>query len=613
MTLVKIVISEKADINIKHEYFPISTALKDEGPKKPNSLISVFQISNIVKEGDFIEYIQDMVDVNFLRAIYNFHLSALDDRGYNVNPNTDPPASRFDIVDNGKFLGNYAIDFVNGNDDFITVENSNIIGINENTTPSEPRVNIDLQGQFDISIWFTPDRVQQNDDTDEPILWSYFDSPTGLEIGITGMNGNDASWRGFARIGNGSTIEIMTGSSQTVFNETSGNNDPVLIRVYRGDDDIIRMDINGVEDTTRTESADLNPTSQDMFFGGGGPAESDKNYNGLIHQIRIYCGETLTIQQADIVRWAKPQAFTKKFSGKIWRVKDNEVSKIAYALANSQGLLTLKLNSQIAHPLPDNPVDPETLTQILQSVIDKINLDTSTRDFTLKIAPDVTFDFVPITPPNTLIGTMYEIGSFLEFINILLVWTQTVFYTTSNNLLIIEPKAGRDSNIIFDQDSQTTPYDVTVSESNDNNNINQIILTGRSGITFETGPSVNDLRRTLRKNVLQLDDSGDLSAYGFSQLDESWGTENFPNANSLPEPRFDIKITSLLNSVRYNQKVNIVNSRKDIDIDTPISQIDTSYPSGNMTIKCNNTDIDYYDSIQLTITSKNELQDNVLS
>ena len=598
MTLARVIVQEVNRTKV-HTYYPLSVSVKNEGSKKPDTFIGTFKRGNIVKNGNEVRYINDVADVEALRVIYNFQLSALDEGGYDIDPDVDPISSRFEEVTTGKYMGHYALDFDASGDGVIFSNSADL----ENK--------IDLSKQFDIFVSFTPDRTQLNDGSDEPILWSWFDSPTGLEIGISGDNGDDDSWRGFARIGNGSLVSTITGQNQLIMRDTSGDFNPILIRVYRGQDNIIRMEINGEEDVTVSESASLQPSGADMIFGDGNPVEVSKEYLGLIHQVRVYSGDTVKSQQANFIRWAKPITHSTEFRGLIWTKKDNATSTTVKAQSHSRILLTGDLSSEDSSPFDPTSFDlnglgTEGFADIVQDVLDSFPV--SGLDFT-----NFTIKHVDAFEEQTTValqGNIYQTGSFMDFINILLEFSDTVFYITTRNILIVETNAGKQTNYVFEQNNPegtvAAPYNITVDELNDEVTINEVILNGSdhlfpnaSEINTYTLASTNDIKRTLRQNIMQLDSSIDFDSLG-SKIVQLRQTTN---------KQFKIKITSALHSVRFNQKVNIINSDKNIDEDTIITQVTKSHPSQHTLINTGENDIEYYDNIQKTIVQSQTLFD----
>jgi len=661
-----------------HSYFPLSTTLKDEGIKKPDQFTATYKINNIVKEGFNISYIQDVTDVDDLGGIWNFQLSALDEGGYDEDPITDPDTSHFVTPDTGKYMGFYAANFtIDGVTDIVIddpgsgFDNASVIvaitgdgvgatafaTVNEDggienitvtnsgqdyssatvtisggggsgatadaTITTQGGIDIansnlsrlNLSKQFDIFVSFTPSRLQDNDGSDEPIVWSHFDSPTGLEIGITGDNGDDDSWRAFARVGNGSLVTTMEGQNQLIMrDDDSENPDPIIIRVYRGQDNIIRMEVNGEEDDTLNESASLQPSGEDLTFGDRSSGSAGE-YIGLIHQVRNYSGNVLLQHQADNIRSAKPIPFSLRFRGKIWKTKDNIASTSVKAQSDAYELLTGTLGAD--EPDQNNPTEHDLTSESYLSILQSGATDVALLNtFTVKAKDSFAFVDTTVTPFDPA-GKILEIGSFMDFASILLAFSNTVFLITSRNVIIVETKEGKQTNFVFEQnDSDTStpniaaPYNITTDESNDVNLANDITLISSRAGKIRRFYSPNDIKRALRKNVEQLDDNKDLDNYA-SRL--RFNLSDSQSSTPLPNVKHIVKITGIINSVRHNQIVNVINAEKNIDVNEEITQITVSFPSEHVIINTGEFDIDYFDRIEKTVIKSDELVDSTLS
>ena len=176
---------------------PIYADVTLHGIKRPDVAKFKYTIQSSIQEEDEISYIQDVVDVTFLNAIWNFQLSARDERGYNFDA-PDPSEDRFHrITDiNNRFLGNYALDF-NAQNQGITVP-----------ATTELNARCDLSKQFDIFIWCTPENVQFISCNNEPILFSKYNGNSGLEIGISNTSGG---WNPFVRFVTSNGTATVTG------------------------------------------------------------------------------------------------------------------------------------------------------------------------------------------------------------------------------------------------------------------------------------------------------------------------------------------------------------------------------------------------------------------
>ena len=300
MPIVKAVVTDLENSPKTTHLYPYKTKLKLEGDKKPDTLEAIFGMQDDIDQNYEIKFLQDIVDTSYLRGAYQMQLSALDESGYNHDP-TDPAESRFVKVSSGRFKGNYALDFAS-NGQGVSVASAN-------TT------NIDISKQFDIWIWFTPNTTQLHDGSDEPILWSFYSSGnTGLEIGITGNNGTNSSWKVFLRYGGGSAVTqtgANTGKIMTGY--------PVLIRVKRDDKNVLKAFVNGQEEISTTVTTDFQPSSTAMTFGDASHTSSS-DFKGKIHAIRVYGGACLNNADSKKLRLSKPVVQIMKFNGRVRKV-----------------------------------------------------------------------------------------------------------------------------------------------------------------------------------------------------------------------------------------------------------------------------------------------------
>lgn len=595
MTQSVCVVTE-TDASTRHEYTPIEVKFANEGAKKPNTLEAHFTINNLIRENFQIAYIQDIVSVEYLACVHNFQLSALDDRGYDLDGESGASVvideSRFADISSGRFKGNYAIQF-SETDQAIKVPSAKAL------------TRIDLSKQFDIYIFFTPAPTQFLSGNDEPLLWSFHDdtgTERGLEIGITEQDTTDV-WRGFVRANNGNNADVIRGDIQITLGVAA---EPTLIRVFRDADEVIHLEVNGEPDGTLLKTGSLQPQSgsADLIFGNG--KDNNDHYNGLIHQERTYIGTVLTQSQADTIRQSRPNLTIMKFAGLIWDVQDKESFKIARCDSHSKDLVKRKLSEDL---FPDNgdediennvfdisPTGP-SFKDTLQDIVDATG-----AGFTVR-AKDA---FVTTTAVNTgfaIIGRLIAVGSFLEVVSILLLFSDTTFYVTPRKLLIIETDAGHDTDFVFDQDSDVTSYDITESEDNDTTKSNEVILTGIDGVTSARSFSaVVGTDSTLRKHITQLDTTTDLEILAI-RLRQTRDTIN---------TRFAVKINVLVNWVRFNHKVVIKNAVKNIDDTFIVAQIEHGYPISDTKIMVNEHVIDFFDITNNDISTQDGLVDNTI-
>ena len=612
MPLAKCVITETGSSPPVHTYYPLSAIMKQQGTKKPDTLEVILPMQNKIDENYEISYIQDVVDTEYLRAVYPMQLSCLDEGGYNQDP-TDPAESRFVKVDIDKFKGQYALQF--------TADSQGV------EVPSAKTNNIDLSGQFDINIWFTPDATQLQDGTDEPTLWSFRDSNNGLDIRITGTNGNNSSWRVYLIVDDG-TIPATgyTGSSELIMNtltdQSTTRNMPCHIRVKRGSDNLLKAFVNGVEDISISKSGSMQPSSTAMVFGDT-ESSSDDEYKGTIHEVKVYCGATISDVDATRIRVTKPIVQYMKFNGRVNKITNKVAAKRVLCQSNSYNITRAKLGGLLNQAAVVHALQSVTFKTIAQSAIDN-GIQITAGTYKVRNLDS----FVPLQIGGiTIAGNIYEMGSLVEFLNILLLYGQCVMYFTPRKNVIIETNTGhvtgtkKDTNtsnqfpFVFDQNSTVKPYNITTSEVNDTKIINQFLLFGRGTVSAEVKFSPSDgIRRTLRRNVRQLDLENDLKALGYQMQDDAGGLEG------KAKDKFVIKSSAPIHHIRFNHVVEVKrsngnNSRitgvtdNDLDEEFIVQQVEWNYPSGVTTINVGENDIDVYDDLVKVSKANDNLTD----
>ena len=612
MPLAKCIVTETGSGSGVHTYYPLSAIMKQQGTKKPDTLEVILPIQNEVDENYEISYIQDVVNTEYLSAVYTMQLSCLDEGGYNQDP-TDPADSRFVKVDIDKFKGQYALQF--------TADSQGV------EVPSAKTNKIDISGQFDINIWFTPEATQLQDGSDEPTLWSFRDSNNGLDIRITGTNGNNSSWRVYLIVDDG-TIPATgyTGSSELIMNTLSNPTRimPCHIRVKRGSDNLLKAFVNGVEDISISKSGSMQPSSTPMVFGDTESSSSDE-YKGKIHEVKVYCGATLSDVDATRIRVTKPIVQYMKFNGKIVKITDKLAAKRVISESNSYNLTKAKLGTTYGGTIVSSALSSVAFKTIVQSAIDN-GIDMINGTFTVRNVDA----FTQQQEVYALAGNIWQIGSLVEFINILLLYSNCIMYFTPRKNVIIETNAGHNTGytssdyFVFDQNSTTTPYNITTSEIDDSKVINKIILVGKGNVTDERDFTPTDgVRRTLRRIVKQLDNTNDLNELGYKILMDLGGLGGSSSELGKAKQKFVIKSSAPIHNLRFNHKVTVKRKNgnnsnvtgvtdKDLDEQFLVTQVKWNYPSGTTTINVGEYDIDFYEDIVKIGKSTDNLTDTTL-
>ena len=609
--------------------------MKQQGVKKPDTLDFALPMQNKIDEQYKVSYIQDVVDTEYLQAVYPMQLSCLDEGGYNQDP-TDPADSRFVKVDIDKFKGHYALQFLTArtdNADFTTGQGVAVLTANTNK--------IDISGQFDINIWFTPDATQLRDGTDEPILWGFLDSGNsgshGIHIGIVGTNGNNSSWRVFVRYNKGGGSQTLPGSSElimnTLTNQSTTRNMPCHIRVKRDSDNLLKAFVNGVEDISQSVTGTLQPSNTSMTFGDAWH-QDESEYKGTIHEVKVYCGSTLSDKDAGKVRVTKPIVQYMKFNGSVVKIKNKQMAKTIFCQSNSYTLTTSRMGTSYGGTVISHALSSTSFKTIAQSAVTNTSPDSS-MNFTIRNVDS----FAKIQEVFALAGNIYEVGSPIEFLSILLSYSDCIMYITPRKNIIIEtnlghntgtlkdPSSAADANLfVFDQNSTVSPYNITTNEINDTKVVSQVILVGRGNVTYQNGIQYvppDGIKRTLRRSVRQLDNSNDIGELGYKILIERFNL-GVPNSTlGFPKERYTVNSVAPIHHIRFNHRVQIKRkngnnsnvsglTNNDLNVKLNVSQIEWNYPSGLTIINVGEYSIDFYEDMLSLGKSTDDFIDTTL-
>ena len=579
MTLAKAVVLDTTKKKVG-EFYPLSATVTQYGNKKPDEFNGVFKITDKIKENYEVSYIEDIVDVRNLSYIWNFQMSVRDDGGGDADGFTDPPTfsqepteSYFTRATSGKFKGHYAYNSVGS-----VVE-----------VPRAKLGNFDLNRQWDIFAWITPNFPQPGNEP-QPIFLSFYDDFHGIEIGLQNYIGD--SWYVFVRFGNGE--EYTNFGFEQIKIEKNGEQVPIMIRLFRKGNGNIELEVNGKEDSQFViAGTNLNPVSNINLRFGNGDNFNDQ-FRGMIHQVRFYNGVNLTRREADTILTAKPQPFTMKFRGPVRNINDKETTKKIQCLSQSGILTNQKLDPELDWPSDINsfPIQSTSFKTIVQNAITALN-----APFLVQRG-----DSFVNTTGLTFHGNIIGIGLFTEFMKILGLLSETVFYTTPRGVFIIESDSGVDTSYVLSQDSPPV-YDVVETEEDSIKTANAVRITIDSNTSVYSSVSSADAKRTLRITLRQLDHLLDLENYGTLLAQSLYQTKT----------KYVVASRAPVHHMRYNLKVNVKNKTRDIDIDDTVAQVDNHYPAdkkGNRTyIKVGENDIDMFEVHKITADVENGLTD----
>lgn len=561
MTRAKVIIREKGAYANSHEYDVISAKVNKNGRKKPDDLEVVLPMQARARKDDIIYYIEDIADLDYCCGIWNFQFSGKDERGYETDTN-DIIDARFSNGRPGKFYGQWALEFDAAS--FWTRLNTSLGGI------------INMSGQFDIYVWFTPSASQVQT---KPIVFSKYDGLRGIEIGFD-TSGGAGNWRPLARVGNGTTTTEIIGTSTKI---TASQ--PNLIRVYRNDENDIFIETMGVQDDeTLNESASLEVGSTAIYFGGGSHSVNDR-YNGALHQVRIYCGSTLSEDDSCAILRSKPQPYVMQFGGRIWDSQDITTAK--------------KVKAQSwAQMFNDWFVDSSSITEPAIGGVTRAGNVYAGGQGAILIARDLINNYNENFDDEFLVkgsitgllptGDFTAVGYFGDLVSLLSIFSLYTFYTTPRKIIIFEAIVGQDTDYIFDQDDERFRYDIKQSEDSDIAVYNDVSVVGSDGTIYrntDVDTAAGETPHAYTLNVPQFASGTDLDVISFNIL----------TFQAESKSRYVVVANASIPHARYNLLASVSNASKVLADRDVISSIETHYPSGRTIVNIGTHKLDSFD------------------
>ncbi len=365
MSKVKLIYIKKNSTGVvtsRRECHIISSIIRRQGVRTVDSGEIVVSGSVNIQEGDDVSYIQDVADTKYLRGIWNFQNSARDEAGYKLWDDESNSSYAFENI-----AGSISSGFwnVQGKDrKFVEswvlklTGSSTKVKIDNVVLPQQTGNNvIDLTNQFDIFMWF---KRHDNSDGAETCLFSKYDnggSGNGLEIWVVKPDGSGDD--GYIKVkarnnGTDTNITYSNPASSPVHASFGHGSRYALVRVMRGQDDKIKVYVNNTLVKEQSYSSSMNNTTA-MFIGS--------DYNGgnnarvQIGQLRIYCGGVVSDDDATSIYTAKPQPFTAKLNGTVWKVTDKSDKKKLDVFSSSKLLLNTFVDSSERSSGSGNPLE----------------------------------------------------------------------------------------------------------------------------------------------------------------------------------------------------------------------------------------------------------------
>ena len=441
-----------------------------------------------VQQGDEVYYIQDVLDVTSLKAVWNFYGGFRDESGYEhddvytapyaipacVNSSLQVTESQIDW----KHKGYYKFKINANTPDGVQIEKK---FKNNDTSVSKVPV-IDMSGDFDMIFEF---KTTWNHDGQT--LFDNYDHATsggrGLKVVI-----NSASTNITITADDGTTETIMVASGITSYNTVT------FVRIRR-QGGIFKLYLDGVEKTltNNTNAGNLNSNQNIHFFKEYNESTSaylaNTGWIGVPIQFRLY-NTVLLDDEVKKLRISKPVNTTMKFGGRIWKMEDKGSSKKLSCSSFAKELLGTHITSNTFGdtPLDTNigSVSPGSRSynryyQSGSSVSTRPSMEDILIDI-LKYVDGGVYTYFANEPDNSFYGDFFAEGSLLDIIKVMMI------IDTDNHMFVVTPRK-----VLFISEEVETnqvisnkSYDIVDSGKDDTGVTNSIFTTGRKKIYTDT-------------------------------------------------------------------------------------------------------------------------------
>jgi hypothetical protein len=409
----------------------IKSVVKREGKRSVDHATITVSAKHDIEENDTVSYMQDEVDTTFLTGIWNFQGSCKDESGNNLN-GTGNADYRYPNTGTNirKFGANYALQFDAAGEE---------ITISDNTE-------LDFTKQFDINIAFTmessnPSSHFNGSSNTTQMLFSKHDGTNGVEIGIKYLGAPNFRWVIYAKLDS----TTFTGDASLpvdfggIYHTTAR-----FIRFYRDDDNKVKLLLDNVTDGTncvQTVAVNSTRTTANLYFGTDRTQAMD--FDGILHQVRIYTGGYLSEGDSHKLISVAPQPMTLKFIGKVEKIRDSFDNKILLCKGLTKFILNTKLSSVLIGGSTSSASTNEPATH-QKNIFDEGQYITDVLQ-TILYHSDPNFTWLRAFSDgqrSDLDGKYTATGSFLTTLDMLSVMDSKHFFTLPTKILVYEKDDG---------------------------------------------------------------------------------------------------------------------------------------------------------------------------
>jgi hypothetical protein len=635
-----------------------SSTVTRYGTRTVDQGVFKFGMGTKIDVNDRLTYIQDIVDTEYLSAIYNFQLTVNDEGGYNMNPSSDLPASRFESPNasnnNAKFQSQYTLKFDESSTDHYDIPNNS---------------RLDMSKQFDLYVYCDFDSsLGSYSSGDKAIIFSKYNTNGGIEVGFKSVS---SVYRLFVKTkASGSNAVERVGTTQSF-----GNKKPRLIRIKRDENNLVSCYLDGVFEFSFTDTTDYGNGTNIRI--GSNSSGSDK-WGGHIMQLRFYKGSYLTDLDHDVINLSSSQPMTIKLSGTVWKINDQTSPKQVFVRGDGKILVETNINPDILTGTATSPNRTKNVYDDSQdnwSIVEDIlsNVDNS---FKFKEAGSN-------TGSSGFSGKFIATGKFIQCIDLLLLESDSLLFT-NNKIVTVEKRTGVATPFKFVQGTNTNSgFKITHTGKDDALLVNELELVGRlnniyAEQTFGSGTNsvvslsgvptnlrvespnnttitaytvdyeaktvtitgshsagtiyywyedVNSTQSLYWRNSASGSGTGSgdglASANRYGKYDRRIYTPQLTTRTDLQSAstriiadndevleRYEVEAPTHINCLRENHKIKIKNSIKSIDVTSTVKSITWSYPNIRTIIQVGEHKFDSFDLEKMDSQSQSQLAGN---
>ena len=568
-----------------------------------------------VTQGNTIKYIQDVADTRHLRGAYLFQGSCMDESGYNVDPEnqTHFSISAFNDYDgldyeqnttSGHKFENLFQGKVNSSGNGVILENK--------TLPNGNPVH-DFSGDFEIFAWVTT----PNGDSGSHVIYSKADSLGGVGISLRLVKyGSNYYARADMKNDSGSGVDVVKSQSTSKY---VAANTPCCIRLQRIGETAKIWLVNGTEDEPFARTPDGTATnvtgnivstkkatigSNGSAFSGNNPTSFTNKFDGKLHSLRIYCGSVLDDNSARQIFSSRPIPLIMKLAGNVWKIEKSMDKKKIYVKGFGKVIIDTIISDQILNSgtatgefyeysgsRSTTSFTNAAPREIIRAIFAKLNTSLGSN-------PTFKLSVRDLTGTATAINSYTAEGNMLEVINQLMMIVNKSFYVSPRGKCIIENKDLNLQHIKF-----SSRYRITMEGFDDTATVNDLYVSTRAGGSFGTvtakdTTSINSIG-IYSKRVLapQLTDSASVQTF----------KTNFLATAKDINTRYTIQAPFLLDFVRENFSVKIINTKKSLNANSTIKSISWFYPDGRTVIETGDYLLDAFDMEKFSSETVNNL------